>query len=225
MPATLEGKLTMFTNIQSKVGSYQAALPLTAGLVTEIEEICSNYIGSFDFVENSRATRQAVTSWRDILLYGEPVGDALPAAPVFANIGAVTGTIGIIPRFREIRELIVASPGYTEAIGDDLIITGSESGGPVPEGSLVPSLTLTVSAPYKVNVKASKRGMDAIQIEYKPNGGEWTVLKILMKLPADLVITPQTLGLPESGHIRAIFLKDNEPIGSYSPEYAVTLSA
>ena len=80
----------MFTNILAKIRNYKLVLGLTAALVTEIETICTNYISSFDFVENSRATRQAVTSWRDILLYGEPVGDPLPAAPIFANIGAAT---------------------------------------------------------------------------------------------------------------------------------------
>ena len=58
------------------------------------------------------------------LAAAQSAGDPLPAAPVFSNIGPVTGTIGIIPEFRELRELIVASPGYTEAIGDDLMITG-----------------------------------------------------------------------------------------------------
>ncbi len=214
MPTTMEGKLTMFTNVLSKVGNYELILPLTAALVTEIEEICANFINSFDFVEESRATRQAVTSWRDNLLYGEPVGDPLPAAPVFTNIGAVTGKIGIIPRFRQIRELIVASPGYTEAIGEDLMIVGNAEG-PVPEANNVPELKLTVLPGYQVSLKASLKGNDQLRVEYKRNGSdEWVLLDLLTSTPATLTISPQTPGQPESGQIRAIFRQEKANVGS-----------
>ena len=56
------------------------------------------------------------------------MGDPLPAAPVFAAIGALTGKIGIEDRFFEIRDIIVKSDGYTVAIGEDLMIEASVIG-------------------------------------------------------------------------------------------------
>ena len=213
----------MFTNISGKIGGYQATLPLTAGVVSEIEEICANFIAIHNFVDTSTATMDSLFEWRDLFLKGEPVGDTLPAAPVFGAIGVVTGTIGIIKRFREIRELIVASPGYTEAIGEDLQIVGAEIG-PTPEGAIVPDLKVTVAPAYKINVSGKMQGANAIRFEYKRNGGDWVSLGFLVKMPGSLTITPQTPGQPEAGTIRAIFVKDNQDFGNFSPEYAVTVS-
>ena len=46
----------------------------------------------------------------------------LPAAPVFAVIGALIGEIGIEDRFFALRDIIVKSDGYTPAIGEALTI-------------------------------------------------------------------------------------------------------
>ena len=223
-PKRLPDRRALMANFLAKIGGYAATLGLPAGLVTESETICTNWIAAYDWVEDVDATKRAAVSWRDNLWRGEPMGDPLPAAPVFAVIGAVTGEIGIEDRFFEIRDIITKSDGYTQAIGDDLMIEGAEEG-PAPEAEIVPSLTLVVMPGYKINIKASLQGRDALQVEYKPNGGDWIVLKVLTKLPYDLVVVPQTPGQPESGHVRAIIIDENEPFGNYSPEYAVTLSA
>ena len=167
-------------------------LPLTAAQVTEIETICTNFIAAADFVETTRATMQSLTQWRDLLTEGEPAGDSLPAASVFANIGAVTGTIGIIR-------------------------------GPATEGSNVPDLKLTINPGYAVTVKASLKGNDQLRVEYKRNdAADWVLLDQLTTTPATVTISPQTPGQPESGHVRAVFIKRNVQFGSFSPEYPVS---
>lgn len=223
LPTRLSDLFTMFNNILGKIGNYELVLPLTAAQVTEIETIATNFIATFNFVDTSRSTMQSLTEWRDMLLEGEPVGDPLPAAPVFNNIGAVTGSRGILPRFRELRELIVAQPGYTLAIGEDLMIVGAETTS-TPEAEVAPSLKLTTATGYKVNVAGSMQGMDAMRVEYKRSGGSWITAAFLTKTPGEFTVTPQTPGDPESGHVRAVFTKKNEQFGNFSPEYPITVS-
>jgi len=40
-----------------------------------------------------------------------------------------------------------------------------------------------------------------------------------------VIVSPQTPGQPESGRIRGRYIRNNAPVGNYSPEYAVTVSA
>lgn len=69
------------------------------------------------------------------------------------------------------------------------------------------------------------KGMDAIRIEFRRKGAPaFEVAGVLTSLPSDVSIKPQVEGDPETGHVRAIYLKKNAPDGDYSPEYPVTLS-
>jgi hypothetical protein len=68
--------------------------------------------------------------------------------------------------------------------------------------------------------------MDAMRIEWQPNGGStWSLVGFLTKTPGHVIISPATPGQPESGRIRARYIHNNDPVGNYSPEYAVTVSA
>jgi len=69
-------------------------------------------------------------------------------------------------------------------------------------------------------------GMDAMRIEWQANGGStWSLVGFLTKTPGHVIISPATPGQPESGRIRARYIHNNDPVGNYSPEYAVTVSA
>ena len=69
------------------------------------------------------------------------------------------------------------------------------------------------------------QGMDAMRVEYQRKGASiWSIAAFVTKLPAEFTITPATPGDPESGHIRAIFIKKNEEFGNFSPDYPVTVA-
>ncbi len=88
----------------------------------------------------------------------------------------------------------------------------------------MPSLKVTTSTGYKINVAGSLQGTDALKVEYKPNGGNWASAAFLTKTPGEFTVTAQTPNQPESGHIRAISIKNNDEFGNFSPEYPVTVS-
>jgi len=72
---------------------------------------------------------EAVTNWRDSIFTGSPAGSAAPPAPVFILAIMPTGSfIGIFEEFRKMVDLIKSSPGYTRAIGEDLMIVAPVAG-------------------------------------------------------------------------------------------------
>ena len=117
----------------------------------------------------------------------------------------------------------MASPGYTEAIGEDLGIVGTEQPNR-PSIDYTPELKTTTSTGYQINLSGSMQGMDALRVEYAPKGGNFTTVAFLTNTPGGFQITPATPGQPEKGHVRAVFIKKNEQYGNYSADYPVTVS-
>ncbi len=224
-PGRLADQAAVFTNVEGKIAGYLLELPLTQGQVDEILAICAEFLAVYNYVNASRATTESLGAWRDNAYNGQPLGSNLPKAPEYDAFTAGVGwKIGIVPRFRELVDLIKASPGYTLAIGEDLMIVAVKSD-PVAPGLVTPDLKVSTEDGYKVNIAGSLQGTDAIRIEYQAKGSNvWATVGFLTKLPGSVIITPATPGEPESGRIRGHFIKKNEPYGNLSPEYPVTLS-
>jgi hypothetical protein len=221
-PTTLALQSLFFQNFQAKIGSYAAILGLTPAQVTAAQELCDAFIGSLNFVEQSRATMAAATQWRDLVFYGEPVGDPAGPSPVFPIGGNPPYTRGVVTQMYELRDLILALPGYTTAIGEDLGLIGSEIM-PPPENDVAPSLKTSVSTGYWVNISGSMQGMDGLRIEYRPKGGNYSPVAFFTNTPGSFQVSPAAEGEPENGSVRAIFIKKNAEYGEFSPEYPVTV--
>ena len=222
-PTAIADQLVLVNNFATKIASYNLALPLTAPQVALAQGLCEAFVGAVNMTELARTTMQAMTQWRDLVLEGEPVGDPVPASPTFPAGGAVDYTRGTVPQFFKFRELILAAPGYTETIGQDLGLIGAEIT-PEPEGDVAPDLKIAVVSGYKISVGGSLQGRDALRIEYQRNGGSWTQVGFITKTPGEVTVTPQTPGQPESGNVRGVFIDENEPFGNFSPSYPVTVS-
>lgn len=76
---------------------------------------------------------------------------------------------------------------------------------------------------YRISLDGSLLGMKMMLVE-EIKGANAPQTDKFDKPPAVMTITPKTAGEPETGHLRAFHLKDNEPIGQPSPDYTVTLS-
>ena len=169
-PSTMPERVILMQNFQAKIEAYAVQLGLTPAQVTAALALCAAFIGAFSVTDQSKTTMQALKQWRDEVFDGEPEGSAVSTAPVFPVVGAVTYTRGVVKQFFELRDLIVALPGYTEAIGEDLGLIGSEVLKPAPS-SLTPELKAETSTGYWVNLTGSMQGMDALRVEYSRDGG------------------------------------------------------
>jgi hypothetical protein len=198
-------------------------LNLSAAQIAAAEALCNAFIAAFNSTEQARQTMVAMTAWRTEVFFGEPEGNPAPAAPVFSAAETADYTLGVVNQFFALRDLIVASPGYTEAIGEDLGIVGTEVQ-PRPAGDVTPQLKAVPSNGYTVNISGSMQGMDAMRVEYAPKGGNFRTVAFLTNTPGGFQVSPTTPGAPESGHIRAVYIKRNEEFGNFSADYPVTLS-
>lgn len=219
MPA----QLVLVQNFKAKIGNYATALPLTPAQVTAAEELCDAFVGAFNAAEQCRQTMIAMTKWRDDVFSAEPVGSDAPPAPVFPVVGAVTYKLGTVTQFFRLRDLIVASPGYTQGIGEDLGIVGATIIPTSPDQVQPQFKSVTVSG-STVNISGSMQGMDAMRVEYAPAGGSFRTVAFLTNTPGGFTLTRENPEVPETGQIRAVYIKKNAEYGNFSASYPVTVA-
>ena len=224
-PNRLAEQAEMFQNIKNKIGGYTAILPITAGQTTAIVALCNEFSIVYNYVLQARATTEALVEWRDIIFRGSPVGGAAPAPPTYPVYSPLVGsTIGIFTAFRDLIEIIKAAPGYTRAIGEDLMIVAVKPESLAP-GEVTPDLKIKSAGGSSLQISGSLQGLDAMRVEYIKDGTSiWHIAAFLTNLPAEITIPLTTPGQPETGRIRAVLIKKNEEFGNFSPEYPVTLS-
>lgn len=223
MPASMPEQLILVTNFKLKIGGYTARLGLTPAQVTFVLSLCDAIIGACNAAEAARASSLAMTAWREAVMTGDPVGTPVAPAPVFPVVGEVEYTCGSLTQFKRFRDIIVASAGYTLEIGEDLGIVGAEIS-PRPSGDLKPVFKSVTASGYTVTINGSMQGMDALRVEYATKGGAFQPVAFLTNTPAGFTITPTVPGQPEIGHVRAVFIKRSQEVGTYSADYPVTVA-
>lgn len=226
MPTRLADLAVMFANVLAKIAGYGPTLPLTAAQVAEIEKLCNEFEGVYSYVVQSKATTESLTEWRDLVLKGGPMGDPMPAPPTYpAFISGLNWIIGVLPRFRELVELIKASDGYTKAIGEDLMIVRVSPNSIVPS-EVTPSIKLFPAAhDYHFSIVVENRGdakMWDLYITRK--GGSPTKHGTYEGKAADIFVTPTTPGDAEQIQCYIQLRAKNENYGQPSPSVFVTLN-
>jgi len=219
MPA----QVVLVQNFSVKIANYATVLGMSPAQLDTAEALCSNFVSAFNVVEQCKATMIAMTKWRDEVFNGEPAGGTAQAAPVFPVVPANAYTLGTVTEFFRLRDRIVASAGYTQAIGEDLGIVGATIV-PVAPDTVTPNLKTATMANYWVNISGSMQGADALRVEYARNGGDFAPIAFLTNTPGSFQITPAQPNQPESGVIRAVYIKKNSEYGNYSANYPVTVS-
>ena len=226
-PRTMPAQLIMFQNIRAKSDIYQTVLPLTLPQVDRLNLICDIFINAYNYTSQSKAAMGALTNWRDNVFTGSPAGSVAPVPPTFGTpTMPARSFIGIFAEFRRMVDLIKSSPGYTRAIGQDLMIVAPVGSGADTNGigdSIAPELKVSTSSGYNVKISGSLKGMDAMRVEYRAKNGEWILAGFFTNMPNQFTVTPQTPGAPELGYVRGVFIKKSVPFGNPSPEYPVTM--
>lgn len=83
----LEGELTLYGNIDSKIDGYAAKYPvLDAAYLLQIHTMCGAFIEGYDKVIENRATARKMTSWFDSIVRSKQENQPVSAAPVFQAI-------------------------------------------------------------------------------------------------------------------------------------------
>ena len=141
---------------------------------------------------------------------------ALPAGVVAVNDGALIRIFDLIQRLK-------GSAAYTEAIGTDLGVIGSQQS-PPDFATLQPTISATVAGPNKVDIDWGWGGyaafLDACEIQVDRGSG-WTLLTIdTTPGYTDSTTHPATL---TRWKYRAIYHADDAQVGLWSAEASVTV--
>lgn len=158
---------------------------------------------------------------------GSDISVPQPAVISFALIGTAPAetTPGIEHRTRDIVQAIKGSMAFSAADGHLLNIIPSHhvGGGPTPV-TPPPDLTLTTLANFELRAKFTKRGMDAVKLQFRHSGGDWLSAGFLVSSPGTFAITPSVPGVAEQIEIRSVFLKGNEESSDYSDAKAAFIA-
>lgn len=222
-PSTLADQVLLLENVIAKIAGYRETLGWSGGQVTDAIALCNMIINAINTANQCRSTAQAVTNWRDIVLYGEPKGLVGPTAPVFPVIDGAAFTRGTVDQFFDLRDQIVANSGYTLAMGEDLGLVGAEQQNLVPSET-APELKTVSTSTNMVTINGSMQGLPVMRVEYAAKGQTYGTVAIVTNLPATFEIPMADPDNPEVGTIRSIFVKKNADFGNYSPNYDVTLA-
>jgi hypothetical protein len=208
-----------------KIGGQAAALGLTPAQVTEFEGKAQNILDVMDFRSTTAQTDKAVTEWRDQALNGDPKGDPTSPAPAYEVWGGGAVTRGLVQQFFDIRDLIDALPGSTEAIMTELALLGAEITPPDPAG-VVPTLLTTaaqVDAVWTALV-GNRQGATQFEVLTAPVGSNtWTSRGTYTGHSIQLTETI-TDDKPIQLQARVRLLKNNEYYGQPSEISIVTIN-
>lgn len=226
MPTTWAGKAAMFANVGAKIGNYDAELGLTPAEVAAAVAMCDQFAAQYSYVTQTQAYSQAVTQWRDLGMSGEPEGDPLGAPPVVPVYNSPGGEIiGLLDAFRAERDRWVAAAGYTQAIGEDLMIVSTAGAGFNP-GDVTPTIAVSAAqADYLFGITVSNRAdSDMWTVQTKQKGGSWQNAGSFTGKTADITVSPISDGDPEKVEVRVQLRKNNENYGNVSQTATVTVN-
>ena len=221
-PGPLAAQAALMRNFLSKIDLYGEVLGLTPAEIAAAKALCTSFIGAFNAAEQAKMTMHAMTKWRNIVLYNERLGMPAPPPPVFAVPDTAGVQIGVINSFYSLRDRLISSPGFTNAIGEDLGILGPQQHRRLPH-EITPDLKPAISG-SKLEIRGSMQKMDALRIEYAAAGGDFQTIGYLTHTPGTLHINTAIPDQPEKGHVRAVFIKKSKEYGNFSPSYPVIVS-
>jgi hypothetical protein len=128
-------------------------------------------------------------------------------------------------RIAEARERIQAHSTYTDEAGAAFQIIGSTPAALV-ESELKPTITVFDSVgDYTFSADVSRMKQDAFKVQIQRQGEmTWNDGGFATRNPIVVTVAPTTPGQPERILVRAILLKNNQPVGIPSDPVYVTLN-
>ena len=225
-PRTVAARPEWFGNYatQLPIANVTLALP-AADLTASVNDARFCEYSSGIYLTKAREFGPAMTASLDELFDGTSAAPfVLPLFTVPALPAGVTAvTAGALRRIFAFVQMIKASPNYTEAIGLQLGIVGSEDASENP----LPTFTLKVERGEGcecVKVIFKKYGRQGVVIWSKRGNGGWEMLAIDLSSPyldERPLLVP---GQPEVREYRLQYYDDAAPTGEFTPVQSVTVT-
>lgn len=221
---TLAEQDTMCVNIDAKIDNYKTPYDLSNDWLASVHLVCQTFHAAYTQVSESRATGKQRDSWFENLREGKPKGSPAPAAPIFGAINLPAGaTIGLYEQLRDKMDFFKSNEAYTEADGDDLMITAPKSDNLIVDDES-PDLKPSEDASGNVSVSYTKGDFSGLELQWREAGAA-------MWQPADkstektITFKPNvsTTGAPVKIELRGVYILKNQRVGQWSPTYTLTV--
>ena len=212
-----------FTNFNTEFPAVSVSLGFTVEEKDNILNESSWVVYACRMSADASSLSQAWTDWRDRLLDDPTAPDAGPV-PSSSSPVAPAGlppSPGIVGRFRGYVRRIKAAPNYTTSIGESLRVVAAFS--PVDDATAKPNLSAEPLANFKAKVRLPKRGFPGLIVQARREGeADWTELGV--KTSAVFVDERPTAqpNKPEIVNYRAIYSRNDQPVGQWSDVVSVT---
>ncbi len=225
-PTNLPARAAWYANFNTQFAIVASSLGFTNADITAVsnDNTMMQFLADYDTQE--KAFGKAVTQFRRIITQGN-IGEStpnFPDAPTLANPGNCA--TGLFERLVDLRERILAAPGYTDEIGALLGILPTQSGSIAPE-TVKPTVTVSAAqSGYLFAVTVTGRAeadMWEVLILRKGTAG-WVSVKTATGKSVDVTITPSVAGESEQIQVRVQLKKKNANYGQPSDIVYVTVN-
>lgn len=223
-PSRISSQVTWLQNFKTKLPGYATTLGLASGDVTAAVADASwlTYVlGSW--LTSVRAWGPSCTDYVEDI----QTGSGTPALPTFTAPAVPTGVVpveaGALGRIFDLAGEIKRAAGYTEAIGTDLGIVGSEDAADHP----VPGLKVTViqgASSQVARLAFTKYTHQGVYLESRRGTGDWAMVGIDTESPYLDERPLLAAGQPETREYRARYWDKGTPNGDWTDTAQVTLA-
>lgn len=207
------------TNFSNTFATHATALGFTEADVSAVRADAAmvNYLLG-DLLPTYKTALQARTSYKNLIMTG-PIGMAGGALPPPPTTGTAPTTVqpGIVPRLRNLVQRIQLAPSYTEVIGLDLGIAGTDGGPDAPDTSPKPVLKARSTGPGTVQLDFSKEKFDGVLVESRRAGdADWQSLGVDNYSPYIDDRPSLEAGKPEVRQYRVRYILRDKATGDWS---------
>lgn len=226
LPADDFGKLGFMHNYASKLPTYAALFGISASALQQVIDDATNFDLGLKAVSAFQSFSKTVVSFKNFLRDGTTNATEIVNPPEEPAMPAFTATVmgNIFGRWAKQIQTIKAHPNFTETIGKDLGIIGTDRP-PVDPTTIKPVLGHTILA-GKPNISWKKQGHQGVHIYIDRSDGKgYGAMPFTDTKPDFLDEYP----LPASGQTaiwkyKAIYIEDDVEIGNMSNELVVNVA-
>ncbi len=214
IPTKENERIAWSLNFEQELPALASVLGFTNAEQTALLQDSAAMRHAILFAQGAAAFSKAGTAFKNGMLGGTQT----PIVPTFTPPPSPPAPVeaGIIERLSKAMNTAKLSSGYTETIGEMLMIAT------VPTDSTIPPDAKTTVSPTSmtgsiVRLDWTKGKFDGVFIDSERNDETaWTRLDFDMRSPYEDIRAPLVAGKPEERRYRLRYFIDNQPVGAWS---------
>jgi hypothetical protein len=221
LPKGDDARLSWLANFSSKIGTYSAALGISAAEVTAIATYYAMLLYIMNLLGAIRTFSQEVTQFKDKLMFSF-IGSTLgPVPAITIAVPPPDVPAGIFTLISGIVQRIKASINYTEAMGEDLGIIGADIIDDFATAKPVLKTSLDVNHP---KIKYNKNRTDGINLYGDHDDGSGMVF--MRFITKTTYVDPTELAAEKNSAVwkyKGIYVVEDTEVGIESDEATITV--